>query len=246
MKSFCVFICFFAFTYVLNSSNIYHLNFKTETSIIVPSLFLGSYSLFQANKQTTLSYETIQNLSVNSINKFDRRATQNFSPFASKISDYLLIACLIAPFTLNMDKNIQNEYREIGVISTETFLLTTSLVTFSKTKFQRNRPYVYNENVDIKIRQKQDSQYSFFSWHTALAFAGGILTATIYDDIYPDKNNFWIYATTITTASTVGYLRYKAGKHFPSDVVVGAIVGTGAALFLTHIHKESKASHHSM
>ena len=233
-------LCILSGSCFLNASDVYRLDFKTETAVIAPSLFLGSYSLFQYQRQTDLSRESVENLSISNINFFDRPATQNFSPTASKISDFILIACLIAPFALNLDGNIAKESNEVNFITAETFMFTASLVSISKTNIQRKRPYVYNENVDIRVRTAKASQHSFFSAHTALAFSGAMLTAKMIDDFYPDKNNFVIYATAATTASVVGYLRYKSGKHFPTDIIVGAIIGTGAALLVPYIHKNDK------
>ncbi|MCL2064319.1 MAG: phosphatase PAP2 family protein [Candidatus Cloacimonetes bacterium] len=222
------------------SKNIYQLDLAQDTSIISASLFMYGYSYIRYNRQGELSIDNIENLSIYDINFLDRHAVKNFSPVANKISDYLLYACLLAPFTMNFNNNISAENKEINFIVGEVYLLTGAVVSLSKTTFQKIRPYAYNEIVDMNIRQAQDAQYSFISGHTALAFAGAILTANIYNDLYPNKDNFWIYATSISTASTVGYLRYKAGKHFPSDVLTGAAVGTGIAFLMTNLHKNNE------
>ena len=102
---------------------------------------------------------------------------------------------------------------------------------------QRKRPYVYNTDVDINVRKEKDGQLSFFSAHTAYAFTGVILTAKIYDDHFDDKHNFLIYTSAVAIASAVGYLRFAAGKHYPSDIITGALVGSGVALFIAEVHK---------
>lgn len=39
-------------------------------------------------------------------------------------------------------------------------------------------------------------------------------------------------------ASFVGVLRIAAGKHYPTDVVVGALVGTGVSYGILKMHKK--------
>jgi hypothetical protein len=42
-----------------------------------------------------------------------------------------------------------------------------------------------------------------------------------------------VLALTLTTA----YLRVRAGKHYPSDVIAGLVVGTGISLLNAYIHE---------
>jgi membrane-associated phospholipid phosphatase len=44
----------------------------------------------------------------------------------------------------------------------------------------------------------------------------------------------------LISASYVGYLRYLAGKHFPSDVIVGAFMGSVAGYLVPYFHKKSR------
>jgi membrane-associated phospholipid phosphatase len=145
--------------------------------------------------------------------------------------------CMVAPFILNFNYNLGYEG---NVIIAESYLLTMSLAYFSKTTYGRKRPYVYNENIDMRVRQSKDGRYSFFSAHTAMAFTGAILTAKMYDDLSDGKHSTFIYTGAVAVATCVGVLRITAGKHFLTDVVVGAIVGTGIALLLTELHLEQR------
>ena len=230
-------LCLILFSCWLYGHDVYQWSIGQEAAIIAPSLLLGSYSYLKSRNQSNLSLEELAHLSPTDVNKLDRFATRYYSETSANISDYLLWACLLAPLTLNLNPAIANEYKEANIIIAETYMLTSTLVYFSKVTFQRKRPLAYNYQVDLATKQEKDNQYSFFSGHTALAFSGAILTAKIYDDFHPEKDNTLIYIATATTASCVGYLRIKAGKHFPTDVIAGAIVGTTVALFISEIHK---------
>ena len=228
-------LIFFLISSSLFANNNYEFTPFRESMIIIPSLTISAYSLYKANN---LEVTNIDDLSTQDINRFDRSAVGNYSERASNISDYLLYACIISPFALNLNHQIPTN---ANIIIGESYLVTSSLVYFSKTTFQRKRPYVYNNNIPTQARQTKDSQYSFFSGHTALAFNGALLTAKIYDDFHPNKDNIYIYPAALSVASAVGVLRYKAGKHFPSDIITGAIVGTVSAILITEVHKKGNS-----
>ena len=45
----------------------------------------------------------------------------------------------------------------------------------------------------------------------------------------------WTTAALLPAAT--GFFRYKAGKHFPSDVIVGYVVGATVGVLIPHLHK---------
>ncbi len=60
---------------------------------------------------------------------------------------------------------------------------------------------------------------AFPSGHATQAFAVASVIATSYDQV-------WVKATAYTAASMVAYARLQRGKHFLTDVVAGAAIGT--------------------
>jgi len=42
-------------------------------------------------------------------------------------------------------------------------------------------------------------------------------------------------------ASTIGYLRYKSGKHFPTDILTGALIGSAIGYFIPFIHRTNES-----
>lgn len=229
----------------LAANPVYKLDLKTESSIIISSTIIGSYSYLKSKDTQKLSLSNIDNLSSNDVLYIDRIAINNYSPKASKWSDYILIGCLLAPFSLNLEKNISKDYIVVNSLILESLYLSTSIVSLSKVTFKRKRPFVYNQSVPETEKLTNDANYSFFSAHTALAFNGAYIFAKIYDDYYPDKNNAFIYTTALASASTVAYLRYKAGKHFPTDILTGALIGMGSGFLITEIHKNTKSSNNT-
>jgi membrane-associated phospholipid phosphatase len=41
-------------------------------------------------------------------------------------------------------------------------------------------------------------------------------------------------------ASTIGYFRFESGKHFPTDIITGAVVGGGIGFIIPYLHRTSK------
>lgn len=62
---------------------------------------------------------------------------------------------------------------------------------------------------------------SFPSRHTALAFA----TATLFQQVYKDR--LWVGILSYTLATGVGLSRIYDNKHWPTDVLFGALIGYG-------------------
>jgi len=58
--------------------------------------------------------------------------------------------------------------------------------------------------------------YSFPSVHTAIAFAGALILA-----VHHKKWRWWYFLLAIL----IGFSRIYLGKHYPSDVVTGAVLG---------------------
>ena len=72
-----------------------------------------------------------------------------------------------------------------------------------------------------RTRPNGNGTKSFFSGHTSSAFAGASASC------YLDKN---YCISGYTLAAAVGYLRIAADRHWASDVIVGAVVGSTGQL----------------
>lgn len=105
-----------------------------------------------------------------------------------------------------------------------------------KIAFARKRPFLHYGAQHV--RPANDVYTSFFSGHTALAFAlatsSGVV-ANLRD--YPSAPAIWIGGLTLATAT--GYLRIAGDAHYATDVLTGAIVGSafGVAIPLL-FHRE--------
>ena len=90
----------------------------------------------------------------------------------------------------------------------------------------RERPFVTYTDI-INKSGKPCNDPSFPSGHTSTAFT----LATSLSLEYP---KWYVIVPAYTYASTVAYSRMHLGVHYPSDVLVGALIGSGCA-YITHV-----------
>lgn len=171
------------------------------------------------------------------INRFDRKATNNWSPKAAKHSDIIALTAPFFPALLFLDKDNHQESRAIGHMYFQSALLTLSMTDFTKRFVQRARPLMYSDYASLGVKGKVSSRYSFFSGHTSLTASQCMLTAKIFSELYPDSDNKkYVWAGAILYPAVVGYLRVRSGKHFPTDVITGYLVGGLIGYLTPHFH----------
>jgi membrane-associated phospholipid phosphatase len=120
----------------------------------------------------------------------------------------------------------------------QAFLLTNGTVAILKTSVGRTRPFVYNPDAPLEEKLKPDARKSFPSGHTATAFVGAVFLGTTHEKLYPGSSaNPWVWTGSLLGASAVGYLRYAAGKHYPTDILAGAAIGSLFGWLVPKLHE---------
>lgn len=95
-------------------------------------------------------------------------------------------------------------------------------------KYVVNRPRPFVTYSDIIQRDFHVGPYSFPSGHTSTAFS----LATSASLCFP---KWYIIAPSFLWAGTVAYSRMRLGVHYPTDVIAGAVVGSGCAILSWYI-----------
>lgn len=103
------------------------------------------------------------------------------------------------------------------------FLFANAVTTTLKFTVNRTRPFTAYP--DLIYKKGIGGPLSFPSGHTTNAFA----TATSLSLAFP---RWYVIVPAYTYAIAIGYSRMYLGMHYPSDVIVGALIGIGAS-FLT-------------
>lgn len=227
------------------NSSLYPYIFSTTQEALylgggITSFTLG-YLLQKSINDVTL-YELSQ-LSKNDINSLDRFATNFGCKTLSNLSDYVVGIIFLSPTLLLFDEKIQQQAFSTIVLYGETMLYAGALPMLTKKIIPRFRPYTYNNNFDILTRMNSDSRTSFFSGHTCVAFASAVFLSSVFSDFNPNSNlKTYVWLSSLSAATFVGYLRVSSGYHFPTDVIVGALVGSSIGYLIPYFHKEYNES----
>jgi len=176
------------------------------------------------------------------LNGLDRWARNTFlwkdprsAQFASGVTAFLLQPAA-ATFEMIAASTADKAGRAFAVdflIISEAIAVSTLLNQTTKILFARERPFVHNLPPEerLKTALPSDNNVSFYSGHTTLGFtlaaaAGTVATLRGYR-LMP-----LVWATLMPLAATTGILRIGADKHYFTDVVVGAAVGTAVGVLL--------------
>ncbi len=217
---------------------------QTDEDIVISSAglaLLGSSLLLQSYYQQSLTVKDVENLSRDDVNRFDRFATYNWSPDASFASDIMVAATISIPAVIFLiDDTMRNDFITLMVMYLQTEIYAAAICQYSKFFSNRIRPYAYNDNSEISINKKTDKDVkrSFYSGHAAHAFASSIFMANMFSGYYPTSK--WkplVWTIAIVNASITGILRLQAGKHYATDVITAAAMGTATGLLIPYLHR---------
>lgn len=229
------------------SQSPYHFNWKKESSIAGLGLSTLAASYYLGSEVEPFSPDQLSAFDRSNVIGFDRVATYNNSISAQKTSDVLSLGSKMLPVVLLAGKETRHDFTEIAALYAETFLVANGLTTFTKSAVTRPRPFVFNEEIPVADKLDKEARYSFFSGHTSKTAAMTFFTAKVYSDYYPDskwKPVVWTAAAAIPAVT--GYMRVKGGKHYPSDVMVGYVVGALSGILVPQLHKQNPAKAHKL
>jgi membrane-associated phospholipid phosphatase len=237
---FVVLFIFISQTSILPQSQ-YSLNAGREIAIFGSGVLLGVVDTKLIDNKNPIKNEVLGNLSRKNINSFDRGATYNWSPSSAEWSNVLLVTAIASPLLLFTSSAVRNDAGTFSTMYLQNILTTYSVSHLPKGLVSRYRPYVYNENAPDEIKQNVDATHSFLSAHASVAFASAIFLSTTFAKYNPDSNlKPYVWSSSLLLATVVGYLRYAAGQHFPTDIIAGAVVGSVIGYLIPLIHKSNE------
>jgi membrane-associated phospholipid phosphatase len=225
----------------LHCQSPYKISWEKDGYIVGVGTIIGLTALVLDRSVQPLTLQEVNQLARGSINQFDRSAAFNYSKSVSHTSDVMAGIALAAPAALLTDQSIRKDWQTITLMYLETYGWSRSVSALTKASVKRIRPFVYNPDAPLDRKLSSGSRKSFYSEHSSEAFASAVFISTVYSDYNP--NSEWkpfIWAGSLLTASVVGYLRYEAGKHFPTDILVGTIVGSAIGYTIPWMHRVGK------
>jgi membrane-associated phospholipid phosphatase len=164
----------------------------------------------------------------------DNAARTFYNGRTAHISDGMALGTALAAgmVTFALPKNQQTQYIQLAV---QNVWITANITQTVKMLALRNRPYTQTPGF---VSSKTDDHFSFFSGHSAIT-ATAATTAILMALNQPNMST-WGKAAAYSAgglALTTAILRIEAGKHYPSDVVTGILVGVAVAVINTKLHE---------
>lgn len=167
---------------------------------------------FQSNKNKTESY-------------ICRNVLEHFGAEHS----FIVISGILTYGMLAKDK----KYVSTALLALESFALASLVTRIPKTLVGRERPDNWQGNGPFAIKGPFHGN-SFPSGHTTASFAVASVIATQFCD------SKWIPITAYSVAGLAGLSRIYDNKHWLTDVVAGATIGTLVGNFVCHRTSNSK------
>lgn len=186
------------------------------------------------------------------LSSFDEQAT------ARDASDVLLALSVTGPFLIDSMvtawwyRGNKQVAKEMAIIDLETLAVTAAVQGLFAAVASRERPYgrtcgngLPNDSLDCNTFGRYRSYYS---GHTSLSFASASLVCTHHLHLNLFANGFADGAACISAfaaAAATGTLRIVGDQHYASDVISGAVLGTGIGLglpWLLHYRRGSGTS----
>jgi membrane-associated phospholipid phosphatase len=117
----------------------------------------------------------------------------------------------------------------------EAVLVTAGLTQVMKTVIGRPRPYVYATGPTGLV--SRDDVASFPSGHASTAFAAAASYWSIQQRHGQAGRHVPMIVGLFSLATSTAILRVEAHKHFPTDVIAGAVIGTAVGWALPQVHR---------
>jgi membrane-associated phospholipid phosphatase len=190
-----------------------------------PNVFVFFFLLLSFVGKTA----SAQNLDIDLLRKINLERNTALDPTFKFVTNSVAPIGLGAPLIvtsiglIQKDNTLKNKGYYIGATLLSSAIITTTL----KFTIDRDRPFVTYPDIQ---KLTGGGSPSFPSGHTSEAFA----TATSLSLAFP---KWYVIAPSMLWASAAGYSRMHLGVHYPSDVLVGALIGSGSAWLCHELNK---------
>ena len=216
----------------------YELDWRREATLLGAGAVTSITAHLVEGRIEGLSDEQALLLRPRQVNAFDRGATRQFNDNFRTLSDDVLRSSLALPLLTLAARQTRRKPLVVGLLLAETMLLNDGITKGSKVIVRRNRPLTYNGDFDLGARTTTNARQSFISGHTSNTAALSFFTAKVFHDLYPaSKWRPLVWGAAALVPALTGYSRYRAGKHFPTDILAGYAVGAGLGILIPQWHK---------
>jgi membrane-associated phospholipid phosphatase len=163
------------------------------------------------------------------LKKLEETRTDGKTSFYNAVSGSAYVFSIGAPLTYFITGAVKKDQtlKKQALFITESIGIATAVSFATKAIVKRERPEVQDPTFHAV---NTATNYSFPSGHTSAAFSLATSMAII-------NHKWYVVVPAFTWAGFVGYSRMYLGVHYPTDVIAGALVGTGSAWLSYRINK---------
>lgn len=214
----------------------FELNTGKEAAIIGVGAVVGLTALIVVLNNDKLTEDGFNSFKPEDVNKFDRIA---IGPYQDDVlGDALLYGSYLLPLTFLTYDETREDFGTLALMYGEVFFLNKGINALVKGLTTRNRPFVYDAGSPIEEKYKVNARHSFYSGHTSVTASNSFFTAKVFSEYLTDntaKTLIWTAAAIIPAVT--GFSRINTHNHFPTDVIVGYIVGAVIGYLIPELHK---------
>ncbi len=175
------------------------------------------------------------------VNAFDRFAAGGYRPAWRTVSDLSVVGYgLAAVTTIALAEGLPRALPDLVVVL-ESAMVANSLAILTNYATGRPRPYLYGDTAPEELRSRGGAAQSFFSGHTANAFAVTLATFQVLRRTARPAVAWIALAVGLAASSFIATARVIAGDHHPTDVIAGAIVGASVGWLVPALHRAGNA-----
>jgi membrane-associated phospholipid phosphatase len=171
------------------------------------------------------------------LNGLDKVTAGYWSPLWSTGSDIGLYGIMAGAATVLMvDEGFFPALND-GLVILESGLTATAVSSIVTLSAGRPRPFLYGDKAPLGDRNSADAGLSFVSNHVAVGCAVVTSTFMAMRRLEPrSKVPYVILGVGGATAGFIAVGRIMAGKHFITDTLMGAVIGTSMGVIVPAMH----------
>ncbi len=168
----------------------------------------------------------------------DSSVRDNHSLAARGWSNVTVWSAVIAPVAGTLGRGADDRFGNTELVYGEALALDTFVHSIVKFAVRRPRPYTYRLPPGTHCKTR-DCAVSFYSGHAATSFTAAVAGSYLFAESAKDRGSrdaMWGFELAL--AGATANLRVRAGMHYYSDVITGAIVGAGIGVLVPVLHGE--------
>jgi membrane-associated phospholipid phosphatase len=224
--------------------NSYGGRYESSWNLDLP-LFIGGATLWGTGSWRLQQMPPTESSHKVTLLVWDEPFKGTYGETSAKLSDLMLVGGML-PFYLSASALYSNqistqEYYTDMLMLSEVLMINAGLNLWTRSFRVWPRPLVWSSEAPESKRNAGDASGSFYSGHASGAFAVATFTSVLYHKRNPESPVVvWMYLGTHTAAATIAGLRVAAGRHFLTDVVVGAAMGSLLGWAIPRLHESNQ------